>query len=285
MADSDLTQYDGTPAWVATADVGTAADPYFEPTDFKKITALDNGLNKAPVNRALSRAKDLLIGLRGAVFGDFTGAVQRTLKSLQVTGLTAGAISTANLGDIETNWPNGAVRASDGNVYAAFSLIGGLECLIGGAGSFARLRNYKLDYEGTGTGTFDANPPLATVVKNQLRAKNIPKAYGWISLQAGAIAAYAGFGNWVPTLINSGAGSYPDRISVALNDAMDNVQYAVEIGVQIDNGSNAFYGFILTDTVAANLFEMAFINVATGVVLNLSQTFRVTFTIHGQQTT
>ena len=44
MADIDLTQYNGTPVFPTTADVGTNADPYLTPTDGKIITATSNAV-------------------------------------------------------------------------------------------------------------------------------------------------------------------------------------------------------------------------------------------------
>ena len=99
MSDADLTQYNGTSAFPSTADVGTNADQFLVPTDDKVITALSNIAGEAPVRRSLDRLKDYYLGIRGAIIGDFVGAVRKTLKSLEVDG-TGGATSTAAAGTI-----------------------------------------------------------------------------------------------------------------------------------------------------------------------------------------
>lgn len=298
MADADLTQYNGTPAWVATADVATAADTYLEPTDFKKITALDNGLNKAPVNRALSRIKDLLIGLRGATVGDFAGAVPRVFKSLWVDP-TAGGISPSADGDITAYVGN--VRAGI-NSYADGAFVGQLAAVIGlyASATLARLLQYSLQLEGTTTGTFGANPPLATSVKNELRAKNMPKAWGWVSIQAGVVNASSGWGNWTAvttTNVTRPGKVVTDRLAITLNDAMDNINYSIVAMTVRADGSNMIVPFALTDTRTTGLIDIGFWNLGfnppappappfgTYNTWGVDGTFEVTFHIFGQQTT
>lgn len=106
MSNADLTQYNGTQAFPASADVGTNADQYLVPTDGKLITALSNILNEAPVNVALHRLKDYVLGLRGAIIGDFAFANLKTVKSLNVDG-SGGQPSAASTGSILVSGSSG----------------------------------------------------------------------------------------------------------------------------------------------------------------------------------
>lgn len=144
MSNADLTQYNGTQAFPATADVGTNADPYLTPTDGFKITALSNLVNEAPVNVSLKRIKDLLLGLRGATIGDFAFASRKTFHSLVIDGI-GGAVSTAVAGTIlstlaragtalpTTANPAGVITA-DSPVFgfASFSWSGAAYAFTGG---------------------------------------------------------------------------------------------------------------------------------------------------------
>lgn len=144
MSDADLTQYNGTAAFPSTADVGTNADQFLVPTDDKVITALSNIAGEAPVRRSLDRLKDYYLGIRGAIIGDFVGAVRKTLKSLEVDG-TGGATSTAAAGTIVpslaragTTLPTTAnpagVLTADSPIFAfaSFSWNGAAYVLTGG---------------------------------------------------------------------------------------------------------------------------------------------------------
>jgi hypothetical protein len=91
MSNTDLQQYNSTGGGVfpTTGQVNTNADQYLIPTDGPLVTADSNNPNQAPINVVTKTIRDWLVGLRGAIVGDFTGAVRKTLKSLEVDG--AGA--------------------------------------------------------------------------------------------------------------------------------------------------------------------------------------------------
>lgn len=101
MSNADLTQYNGSQAFPASADVGTNADQYLVPTDGKLITALSNIINEAPVNVALHRLKDYVLGLRGAIIGDFAFANRKSLHSILVDSV-GGSASPLSGGIIQT---------------------------------------------------------------------------------------------------------------------------------------------------------------------------------------
>lgn len=197
MADTDLTQYNGTPSFPATADVGTGTDPYLVPTDGKLITALSNLINEAPANRSLQRVKDLLLGLRGAVLGDFLGAVQKSFKSIYVDG-TGGITQTVTAGYTQT--------------LTAF--------LVGAFGATrASLDVKQLNFSGTIAS--GSNPVATAAGANALDALMIPKA--WVRWETDGVGGI--------TLIDGGRiasvalpGASGVRINFATN--FDNANYA-----------------------------------------------------------
>lgn len=109
MAIGDMQQKNVVAADAAAAHAEPALTAVFlEPRD-ARIQCADNYASGAsPVNPALTKLRQLVAGVRGAIFGDFAGAVQRTLKSLSVDG-TGGAVSAAAAGDIAAS---GKVSAS-----------------------------------------------------------------------------------------------------------------------------------------------------------------------------
>lgn len=128
MSDADLTQYNGTAAFPATADVGTNADMFLVPTDDKVITSLSNIAGEAPVRRSLDRVKDLLLGLRGAVIGDFLGAVRKTMKSLAVDGV-GGNTSTTPAGSLTITGATGTGTTVPTTAYDAGTMFRDSVCL------------------------------------------------------------------------------------------------------------------------------------------------------------
>lgn len=246
MADIDLTQYNGTPVFPTTADVGTNADPYLTPTDGKIITATSNAANQAPVNRSIYRIKDLLLGLRGALVGDFAGAVQKTVRSFFADG-TGGNTHTVPAGTIQAQEDlisvNGDITCSNGQIFcdpvgAGTGLIkGGIAdfLLFLRAGTAATQQTIlsppRLRWLITGTGANDANPPLGTSLKNDLRAINVPKVAGFVDTNGGT-PIVEGFGFSVTvsnqTLSNGIGGTFTiPVIKVTFTDAFDNANYQV----------------------------------------------------------
>lgn len=102
MSNTDLQQYNGAASFPTTGNVGTNADPLLLPTDGPLVTADSNAALQAPVNVSLRRFKDLLLGLRGAIVGDFAGAVRKTLASWEVDAL-GGATSTIPVGSAKVS--------------------------------------------------------------------------------------------------------------------------------------------------------------------------------------
>ena len=161
MSNADLTQYNGSQAFPASADVGTNADQYLVPTDGKLITALSNIINEAPVNVALHRLKDYVLGLRGAIIGDFALANRKTLHSVLVdaNGGTASALS------------GGYVQSLYGYLAGA---VGAIQ---------ASLSPAQLSF--TSTVASGSNPAGTAAAANTLDALMIPKA--WIRWETNGV--------------------------------------------------------------------------------------------------
>lgn len=102
MALADQQAYAGTPSFPSTADVSAGVDVILLPVDPKKVTADSNGGGESPANPAPRKLRNDVLGLRGGIFGDFVGAVRRTLKSLHVDGV-GGVISALGAGKIEAS--------------------------------------------------------------------------------------------------------------------------------------------------------------------------------------
>lgn len=117
MSNADLTQYNGSQAFPATADVGTNADPYLTPTDGFTITALSNLVNEAPVNVSLRRLKDYVLGLRGAIIGDFVGASRKTFKAVDIDG-AGGLASGSPAGSLKVSGASGSETTVPTTAYA-----------------------------------------------------------------------------------------------------------------------------------------------------------------------
>lgn len=204
MADIDLTQYNGTPNFPPTAQVGTGGDPYLVPTDGKTVTADSNLTDEAPVNRSLKQTKDLLLGLRDGIVGDRMTAARKTLRSVHADG--QGAMpNTAPAGDV---WADQQVQALNGDIIAQIGNVvttngnvlvprTGSYCEVGEApNQHAQLRVQKLAFLNVTTGAADsANPPPSTPIRNELRAANIPKVGLFLTMSApGVVATVDGFG-------------------------------------------------------------------------------------------
>jgi hypothetical protein len=238
VSDLDLTQYNGTPSFPLTADVGTSADPYLIPTDGKIVTAESNLADEAPVNRSLERNKDLILGLRGATIGDFPGAARKSFKSLLVDGsggltaaIPAGTIQAS--GDITTTF--GSLVTVNGDVLAEKNT----SVVRVGTSPDERSehRIQKLAFLGTTTGTTGANPPQGTPLPNELRAINTPKAWAQVYMVvANVISGFPGCGVSGVTIVPASAdavaaGSPPNGIRITLATAMASVDYKV-VGMQ-----------------------------------------------------
>lgn len=297
MADNDLTQYNGTPVFPTAADVGTNADPYLTPTDGEIITATSNAANQAPVNRSIYRIKDLLLGLRGALVGDFAGAVQKTVRSFFADG-TGGNTHTVPAGElrasshIQSTGGNMLVDTATGNFIGANALLSGF-LRIGGAAPAQRLGGfiYGLFWGGTLTGSGDANPPRTTPLKNELRAKNVPKLWGRLKGTGGAFTIHKGCGGWTATLVDLGGGfseRYRIRVTIDAGAAMDDADYSVVVTSMGADGFGFNLPMVKTDTMTTTQFDITLFGVPTATQGNINVTvdaFDVSFDVFAQQTT
>lgn len=198
MSNADLTQYNGTQAFPASADVGTNADQYLVPTDGKLITALSNILNEAPVNVALHRLKDYVLGLRGAIIGDFAAANRKTLHSLLVDA--NGGLASALSG--------GYVQSLYGFLSGAFGAIQ------------SSLTPASLAF--TGTVASGSNPAGTAAAANTLDALMIPKA--WIRWETNGLGgiSYTDGGRVANVVILGG-----NTIRITFATPFDNTYYTV----------------------------------------------------------
>jgi hypothetical protein len=261
MSDSDLQQDNGTPEFPATADVGTPADEYLIPTDDRVITADSNLSGDAPVNRALRRIRNLALGIRGAIVGDFSGAVRKTLKSLEVDG-TGGSTSSIPAGDIKALGnvtaaagdvlaPNGAVTAAGIIRSTGGSLTSDVADLIAGAvtslvriglspAQRTEIGNHFLRWLATGTGANDANPPNGTAMPNELRAINIEKVSTYCDMSAGnTFTSHDGFGLFALAVV--ALTSFPGKNGIRLTfvSAFADTNYQAVATVAADATHNA----------------------------------------------
>lgn len=281
MADTDLTQYDGSPAFPSTVDVGTSADPYLVPTDGKFVTASSNLADEAPVNRALERVKDLLLGLRGSLIGDFAGASRKTVYSLWADGsgglanaLPAGCITADS--DITSSF--GSVTSVNGDVNAQKNT----SVIRAGSdpGQVAEHRVQKYAFRNTTTGSStSANPPQGTVIANELRAINIPKVSAFIVMSPGTISSFDGHG--VLSCALDGAATV--QVNFAAN--FDNTRYTVKTGAVWDGTNLLLPVEIVGGRTTAHCRLMVW-NITTGSFVDftvLGVNFSVS--VDGQQTT
>ena len=215
-ADADLQQYNGTPMW--SENLTTAST--LLPRDGKRITADNNAVGSAPVNRSLRQIKDMLIGVHDAVIGSRAGAAQKTLKSIHVDYANPGLDSGPGLFGIYvgTSGGHGGVRADSESWFGKISI-----------GQFPSLRA-TLD-EGllkfTGTNASNSNPSVYAPNPNTLDALTIPKA--WVTFEtdgSGSVNIRDGARVFSMT-VESG------KIKVSFASAFDNVYYLVA-------GSNCF---------------------------------------------
>lgn len=285
MANIDLQQYDGTASFPATADVGTAADPMLLPTDGPIVTADSNLTDEAPVNSSLKRSKDLLLGIRDAIFGDRAGAARKTVNRLQADGVggqtvTVGAGQVAAENDVRSL--NGDVRAENGNVFADLFVQAG-------SAVAQRMRHYAfgLEWIATVVGAGDANPPWGTAVPNKCTAKSILKHYMRVSSVAGAFTVRDGLGDWAVSIVDVGAMITPRyRYRFSLPTVFDDVRYAPIVQFLVSNATNLWEPFVMLDTLNAGQFDVAFYDRSTTLWLNLTAgDADIAIHVSGQQTT
>lgn len=252
--DSNLQQYNGTPVFPSRTNVNTNADPYLLPTPGPIVTSDGNGTNQAPVNRSLKQIRDWIVGLRGAIVGDFAGAVQKTVRSWLVDG-TGGATHTTPAGCLGAQGDGvhptleaftGDIVADAGNLHAAngdvICDIGIIQALNGSVvvgdptvPKYTQLTKGLLRFLGTITTV--SNPPGTTAIPNQLRALNTPKAFASFTSDGNAmttatvIADSAG----ITSIVKDGS-----KFTVTFATAFDSAGYCASSG-GISNLNNAWY--------------------------------------------
>lgn len=213
MALPDVQQKNVTAAEAAAAH---ALDPltgqFLEPVDGKGMCADNFSTGKSPVNLALTQLKRLGAGLRGAILGDFAGAVQKSVKSLYIN-LTGGTTHTQAPGTVRITGTGvrandvvlvdvGTITTLDGNVKTNTGNLIGLDpesyvqlgLQASGERSFHTTR--RIVFDGVTTGGTGSNPPQGTTgLANSLLAANIPKAFCCVRMSApGVVDSFEGFG-------------------------------------------------------------------------------------------
>lgn len=213
MALPDVQQKNVTAAEAAAAH---ALDPltgqFLEPVDGKGMCADNFSTGKSPVNLALTQLKRLGAGLRGALLGDFPGAVQKSVKSLYIN-LTGGTTHTQAPGTVRITGTGvrandvllvdvGTITTLDGNVKTNTGNLIGLDpesyvqlgLQASGERSFHTTR--RIVFNGVTTGGTGSNPPQGTTgLANSLLAANIPKAYCCVRMSAPSVVdSFEGFG-------------------------------------------------------------------------------------------
>lgn len=209
-ADADLQQYNGTPTW--SSDLTTAST--LLPRDGKRVTADNNAVGSAPVNRSLRQIKDLLIGLHDGVVGSRTGALQVRLRSVHVDYSNAGATASPGLFGvyIATSGGHGGLRA-DGDSWLGSLQIGQYPTIR----SF--LRESRMGFSDTVAS--GANPTPSTARANTLDALTIPKAWVTFSTDGqGSIALLDG-------ARVTGIAIVGGKIEVTFATPFDNAYYSV----------------------------------------------------------
>lgn len=306
MADIDLAQINGTASFPLTADVGTNTDLFLVPTDGPIVTADSNGANRAPVNKALRRTKDLLLGIRDALVGDRAGAVRKTVMSLYADGfgglthnIDPGKVLAA--GNVEAGDDvvslAGDVIAFSGNVISQHNItsnVGFIKALVGKiqavagnvfAGSdteYGVLTKAAVAF--VGTAATGSNPVRGTSIKNQLVAKSLIKHAGSVIKTGGAIVTKAGVGAWDAAVFNKG-GSEPIVLRVTMADAMDNSDYQVTLGTE-DVAGVFVCPHIIKTTKTTTTFDIALYNPPSASIdLAAVPEWGVNFIVVGQQTT
>jgi hypothetical protein len=301
MSNTDLQQYNATPSFPSTANVNTNADPYLLPTDGPLVTADSNAVLQAPVNSSLKAMRDWVVGLRGAIIGDFAGAVQKTVRSWYAN-LTGGTTHTKAAGTITASGPAApgvAIEAETGDIQATagdiLALTGKIRALVDYIQSvtngfisgdlsipaYAGLDRGILRF--IGTVSSGSNPARGTSLKNQLRAKNIPKGYMYVTFAGGAITRQEGAGAWTASIVNTG-GADPYRIRFTLADAMDDAYYAPVFNVE---GGGSTWAGIEADTKTTTQFDVS-LWLAPGMQLDVTTALgpvSIVGHLHGQQTT
>jgi hypothetical protein len=301
MANTDLQQRNETPYFAPTADVNTNTDPYLVPTDGKIISAQNNGTNEAPILPVLLKIRGTLAGLRGALVGDFAGAVQKTVRSFYADD-TGGNTHAKAAGTIVAKQQLRAeidgIVAEAGDIVATTGKIRALgdyvQALVNGfiAGNTATAEYSNLTagiLRFLGTTATNSNPARGTSLKNQLRAVNVLKYSGRIKIIGGVITVEEGAGNWSASTVILAGKTYDHRLRITLADAFANIDYSVTYGMNInDNEGNVPIPITMEDTLAVGQFDICFFNAATNAVTQLypqTTDLRVSFHVHGIQTT
>lgn len=278
MALPDVQQKNVTAADAAAAHAEPALTAqFYEPVDGRGISADNFALGKSPVNLALTKLRQFIAGLRGAVIGDFAGAVQRTVRSL-VASTTPGAVHTQPAGTIRatgTGNPSddaivvevGSIYTNNGFIYALGGGVGGEFFVQAGDGinETGQLHPRGVRFLYVTTGVDGANPPQGTPLPNELRALNIPKAYCCVRMSApNVIDSFDGCG--ISSVVILGG-----RFVFNFAAEFENVNYTVLTGGYVPTAS----GFAFpTENIGLRTTTATFVEFTTaaGVAINAATT-------------
>jgi len=221
MSDSDLQQFTPTGADAETANgQNPLSAEFLLPVDGKKITADANTALKAPVNRALKKARQFIAGLRGATLGDVTGVNRRTFKSLEIDG-TGGLVSSLLAGLCKAV----AFKASQyfevdsgSAVHSVFPSNGVVSVTGGGTFTYDDESIYWED-----TAASAANPASTVALRNELRPLLLTKAWAVISFNgSGGIAADDGANCASVSIVGS-------KVRMTFAQGLDTAVYGLQV--------------------------------------------------------
>lgn len=190
-------------------------EPISVPDEGEEVVAATVAPGKGPVRPGY-------LGLLRRWYALIRGKI--SLKSLtvdllgeQVVGAPApGAIRCQTL--TATSAVNGQVGLFSAEVEAAeFDAVGGV-----GRVDYEQAR---VQFRNTTTGGTGANPPFATVIRNELRALNIPKCFGLITTDgAGGFTLLSQIGQTFNVKSARAAATY---IEIEMATPMDNANYCI----------------------------------------------------------
>lgn len=197
MALADVQQKNVTAADASAAHAEAPLTAQFlEPVDGRGMCADNFAVGKSPVNLALTKLRQLVAGLRGAVIGDFAGAVQKTIRSLSVS-MSPGATHNETSGTMRISG-NPAANVASLTIDRGTLRLADLdaEFAVGAnPGGFGFLTSRRLFFRLIDNTAAGSNPPQGTPIPNEIRAVNVPKAFCCVRMSApNVIDSYDGCG-------------------------------------------------------------------------------------------
>lgn len=132
---------------------------------------------------------------------------------------------------------------------------------------------------GTVVGTDGANPAAEVAISNELRAKNMPKAWGSVISNSPQPTHVADGFNAASVAVDVGT----NKVRVTFGTAMDNANYAV----MLTSGTPPEAGAVpvFSSPKNAGYFDVTWVKSGGGVVSINSSTWQFDFVVFGKQTT